>query len=90
MMDTVKTVRESRGVFYAFSDYSTLLALWPLFHYLLWQDVTHEISSHDGEFQAYSKANEAYAKALQQIYMPGDLIWIQVSISPESMTSSLT
>ncbi|KAG8854117.1 threalose-6-phosphate phosphatase [Tulasnella sp. 330] len=51
--------------------------LWPLFHYLLWQDVTNEISSHDGDFNAYLAANLEYAHAVAKIYQPGDLIWIQ-------------
>ncbi|KAG9048860.1 threalose-6-phosphate phosphatase [Tulasnella sp. UAMH 9824] len=51
--------------------------LWPFFHYLLWQDVAHEIQSHDAEFNAYSDANLKYAEKLFEIYQPGDLIWIQ-------------
>ncbi|KAG8968873.1 threalose-6-phosphate phosphatase [Tulasnella sp. 419] len=51
--------------------------LWPLFHYLLWQDVATEITSHEGEFNAYLAANEAFAAKVAEIYQPGDLIWVQ-------------
>ncbi|KAF8591323.1 glycosyltransferase family 20 protein [Ramaria rubella] len=50
--------------------------LWPLFHYLLWQDVASECSSDDAEWQAYALANTAFAQALLAIYQPGDLIWV--------------
>ncbi|KAH7099697.1 trehalose 6-phosphate phosphatase [Auriculariales sp. MPI-PUGE-AT-0066] len=38
--------------------------LWPLFHYLLWQDVAHEAAPED------------YAKRVQAILKPGDLVWV--------------
>ncbi|KLO09858.1 hypothetical protein SCHPADRAFT_943330 [Schizopora paradoxa] len=62
--------------------------LWPLFHYLLWQDVASEAPlanktatapgevPEDPEYAAYAAANRAYAKALAQVYRPGDLVWI--------------
>lgn len=50
--------------------------LWPLFHYLLWQDVTTELPVEDTDWQAYLRANEAYAKRVAELYKPGDLIWI--------------
>lgn len=50
--------------------------LWPLFHYLLWQDVATEVPSESEHWNAYLKANEAYAKKLAEIYQPGDLIWV--------------
>ena len=52
------------------------IALWPLFHYLLWQDVATEVPSESEHWNAYLKANEAYAKKLAEIYQPGDLIWV--------------
>jgi len=50
--------------------------LWPLFHYLLWQDVTTELPVEDTDWKAYVRANEAYAKRVAELYKPGDLIWI--------------
>ncbi|CAE6386385.1 hypothetical protein RSOLAG1IB_02540 [Rhizoctonia solani AG-1 IB] len=50
--------------------------LWPLFHYLLWQDVTSEIPVEDEGFSAYKQANQAYANAILAVLKPGDLIWI--------------
>lgn len=51
-------------------------ALWPLLHYLLWQDVAVEVTPESEHWDAYLKANEAYAAKLAAIYQPGDLIWI--------------
>ncbi|CAE6437338.1 unnamed protein product [Rhizoctonia solani] len=50
--------------------------LWPLFHYLLWQDVATEIPVQDEGFAAYRQANQAYANAILAVLKPGDLIWI--------------
>ncbi|KDN50097.1 hypothetical protein RSAG8_01433, partial [Rhizoctonia solani AG-8 WAC10335] len=50
--------------------------LWPLFHYLLWQDVATEIPVEDEGFSAYKQANQAYANAILAVLKPGDLIWI--------------
>ncbi|KAI0084055.1 trehalose 6-phosphate phosphatase [Irpex rosettiformis] len=50
--------------------------LWPLFHYLLWQDVATEYASADAHWAPYSAVNEAFAKRVQEVYQPGDLIWI--------------
>jgi hypothetical protein len=52
------------------------LALWPLFHYLLWQDVATEVTPESEHWNAYLKANEAFARKLVQIYRTGDLIWV--------------
>jgi trehalose-6-phosphate synthase len=53
-----------------------LLELWPLFHYLLWDNAT------DGKVEAknyehYKKVNETFAQAVESVYEAGDLIWIQ-------------
>lgn len=51
--------------------------LWPLFHYLLWQDVPGD--RHEWEdymWHAYVSANEAYARRIAEQYQPGDLVWI--------------
>lgn len=55
---------------------SVSLALWPLFHYLLWQDVASEYPLHDPSFTAYKAANEIFAKRVAEVYKPGDLIFI--------------
>ncbi len=38
-------------------------ALWPLFHYLLWQDIASEDVSQDAHYTAYAAANRAFAGA---------------------------
>lgn len=51
--------------------------LWPLFHYLLWQDVNSERRAwEEYSWDAYYAANEAFAKRIAQEYKPGDLVWI--------------
>ncbi|TDL22752.1 trehalose-6-phosphate phosphatase [Rickenella mellea] len=50
--------------------------LWPLFHYLLWQDVATEYASADEHYGDYEAANESYAARIADIYQPGDLIWV--------------
>ncbi|KAJ4490259.1 glycosyltransferase family 20 protein [Lentinula aciculospora] len=50
--------------------------LWPLFHYLLWQDVATEYASADSHYPHYEAANAAFARRIAEIYQPGDLIWV--------------
>ncbi|KAG5732360.1 Trehalose-phosphatase [Termitomyces sp. T112] len=50
--------------------------LWPLFHYLLWQDVATEYASADAHYPYYESANAAFARKIAEIYQPGDLIWV--------------
>ncbi|TFY57743.1 hypothetical protein EVJ58_g6839, partial [Rhodofomes roseus] len=50
--------------------------LWPLFHYLLWQDVATEYASADAHWGAYNAVNEVFAKRVAEVYKPGDLIWV--------------
>ncbi|SPO41190.1 related to trehalose-6-phosphate phosphatase [Pseudozyma flocculosa] len=51
--------------------------LWPLFHYLLWQDVHAERRAwEDYSWEAYYAANEAFAKRVAAEYRPGDLVWV--------------
>ncbi|KAF9066784.1 glycosyltransferase family 20-domain-containing protein [Rhodocollybia butyracea] len=50
--------------------------LWPLFHYLLWQDVATEYASADSHYPHYEAANAAFARRIADIYQPGDLIWV--------------
>ncbi|KAK0203723.1 trehalose 6-phosphate phosphatase [Desarmillaria ectypa] len=50
--------------------------LWPLFHYLLWQDVATEYASADSHYPAYAAANAAFSRRISEVYRPGDLIWV--------------
>ncbi|EJD51124.1 trehalose 6-phosphate phosphatase [Auricularia subglabra TFB-10046 SS5] len=51
--------------------------LWPLFHYLLWQDVTHEVGPEEEAYwAAYVAANAEFANRVAQAVKPGDLIWV--------------
>ncbi|TFK38212.1 trehalose-6-phosphate phosphatase [Crucibulum laeve] len=50
--------------------------LWPLFHYLLWQDVATEYASADSHYPPYESANAAFARRIAEVYKPGDLIWV--------------
>ncbi|KAF8069052.1 trehalose 6-phosphate phosphatase [Lyophyllum atratum] len=50
--------------------------LWPLFHYLLWQDVATEYASADSHYPYYESANAAFARKIAEVYRPGDLIWV--------------
>ncbi|KAJ4495743.1 glycosyltransferase family 20-domain-containing protein [Lentinula edodes] len=50
--------------------------LWPLFHYLLWQDVATEYASADSHYPHYEAANAAFARRIAELYRPGDLIWV--------------
>ncbi|KAJ7136631.1 trehalose-6-phosphate phosphatase [Mycena epipterygia] len=50
--------------------------LWPLFHYLLWQDIASEDTSQDAHYAAYAAANAAFAARIAEVYVPGDLIWV--------------
>ncbi|KZV61342.1 glycosyltransferase family 20 protein [Peniophora sp. CONT] len=54
--------------------------LWPLFHYLLWQDVSPTKNSAsfsaDTYWPPYEAANAAFARAILDVYQPGDLIWV--------------
>ncbi|KAF8805723.1 trehalose-6-phosphate phosphatase [Phlegmacium glaucopus] len=50
--------------------------LWPLFHYLLWQDVATEYASADSHYPYYESANAAFARRIAEVYRTGDLIWV--------------
>ena len=62
------------------SCHSFSIALWPLFHYLLWQDVSpNSLSasfSADEHWAPYEQANAAFARRILDVYRPGDLIWV--------------
>lgn len=48
--------------------------LWPLFHYLLWQDSPVSLPAPDPTWTAYQETNLLFAKTVAKIYRPGDLI----------------
>nr|BAO72965.1 trehalose-6-phosphate phosphatase1 [Moniliella megachiliensis] len=50
--------------------------LWPLLHYLLWEDVNPLNGStwDDSTWDAYYQANQAYADRIAQVYKPGDIV----------------
>ena len=50
--------------------------LWPLFHYLLWQDVATEYASADTHYPYYESANAAFARRIAEVHRTGDLIWV--------------
>lgn len=51
--------------------------LWPLFHYLLWQDVPGDRKGwEDYSWEAYWAANSAFAEKIAAEYQPGDIVWI--------------
>jgi hypothetical protein len=55
-------------------------ALWPIFHYLLWQDVSPTSLSGsvsaDEHWGPYEQVNTAFARKIMDIYRPGDLILV--------------
>jgi len=55
---------------------TNVIVLWPLFHYLLWQDVATEYASADSHYPYYESANAAFARKIAEVYRPGDLIWV--------------
>ncbi|KAF8137714.1 glycosyltransferase family 20 protein [Boletus edulis] len=50
--------------------------LWPLFHYLLWQDVATEYASADAHWVHYEQANQVFAERIASVLKPGDLVWV--------------
>ena len=61
---------------FIFADPRGIVALWPLFHYLLWQDVATEYASADSHYPYYESTNAAFARRIADVYRPGDLIWV--------------
>ncbi|KAK7044437.1 trehalose-6-phosphate phosphatase [Favolaschia claudopus] len=64
------------GVAHGHYDGYCKQTLWPLFHYLLWQDIASEDVSQDSHYKAYAAANAAFAQTIANVYEPGDLIWV--------------
>jgi hypothetical protein len=52
------------------------IALWPLFHYLLWQDVATEYASADSHYPYYESANAAFARRIAEVDQPGDIVGV--------------
>ena len=77
---TAKKVRFGRIHMSSAHDVILSVALWPLFHYLLWQDVSpNSLSasfSADEFWAPYEQANAAFARRILDVYRPGDLVWV--------------
>jgi trehalose 6-phosphate synthase/phosphatase len=58
------------------SSINHITVLWPLFHYLLWQDVATEYASADTHYPYYESVNAAFARRIAEVYRTGDLIWV--------------
>ncbi|KAF8192228.1 hypothetical protein K438DRAFT_1829911 [Mycena galopus ATCC 62051] len=73
------TMRRRRVLlFYSLYDNS---CAWPLFHYLLWQDVASSATdvSPDTHYKSYAPANNAFAQAVAKEWREGDLVWQRTS-----------
>jgi trehalose 6-phosphate synthase/phosphatase len=69
------------------------LALWPLFHYLLWLDSTATVPSPDPLWTAYHKANTLFSDKVAEIYRPGDLIMVHdyhLLLAPKMIRDTLS
>lgn len=49
--------------------------LWPLFHYVLWEDSIGGAQESE-QWCAYVRANEAFCDAVLSVWRPGDIVWI--------------
>ncbi|KAJ7765199.1 hypothetical protein B0H16DRAFT_1454378 [Mycena metata] len=49
-------------------------SLWPLFHYLLWQDIASEDTSQEARYAAYAAANQPFAERIKSVWRPGHLL----------------
>ncbi|KAF8154355.1 hypothetical protein K438DRAFT_1863262 [Mycena galopus ATCC 62051] len=54
---------------------------WPLFHYLLWQDIASSATdvSPDTHYKSYAPANNVFAQAVAKEWREGDLVWQRTS-----------
>jgi trehalose 6-phosphate synthase/phosphatase len=50
--------------------------LWPLFHYILWDNATNGVVETKSWFD-YEIVNQKFAEAICELYQAGDIIWIQ-------------
>ena len=77
MMGIASRVRfVSFSLFFTDSSFG-YVALWPLFHYLLWQDVATEYASADSHYPYYESSNAAFARRIAEVYQPGDIVWVR-------------
>jgi trehalose 6-phosphate synthase/phosphatase len=75
------------------SEGKLTIALWPLFHYLLWLDSTATVPSPDPLWLAYEKANQRFADKVAEVYRPGDLIIVHdyhLLLAPKMIRDALT
>lgn len=66
--------------------------LWPLFHYLLWQDTPTDLNSPDPSWEQYVETNRLFAQRVAEIYKPGDLIIVHdyhLLLAPELIRQAL-
>lgn len=75
-MDIANKVRHIYLFLSHHPDRDRFLVLWPLFHYLLWQDVATEYASADSHYPYYEAANATFARRIAEVYRPGDVVWI--------------
>jgi trehalose-6-phosphate synthase len=47
-------------------------SLWPLFHYILWENI-NELKDFDVNWEAYVKVNEEFTEKILESYKPGDI-----------------
>ncbi|KDQ58349.1 glycosyltransferase family 20 protein [Jaapia argillacea MUCL 33604] len=64
------------GVAHGHYDGYCKTTLWPLFHYLLWQDVATEYASADKFWVDYETTNRMFAEKLKEVWREGDLVWV--------------
>ncbi|KAI8910398.1 glycosyltransferase family 20-domain-containing protein [Gorgonomyces haynaldii] len=50
--------------------------LWPLFHYVLWDNATNG-QKESVYYRHYTKVNELFSNVIYETYQEGDIIWIQ-------------
>lgn len=61
--------------------------LWPLFHYVLWGEVTNG-SAENQYWEDYVKVNQAFTDAIVSVYKPGDIGMSRKCASVWGITSS--
>lgn len=50
--------------------------LWPIFHYLVWENPMKQCKEILRDWTEYVKVNEAFAEKILEVYKAGDIIWI--------------
>ncbi|KAJ7714858.1 hypothetical protein B0H16DRAFT_512357 [Mycena metata] len=62
--------------------------LWPLFHYLLWQDTASKDTSQETHYAAYAVANQAFAERIKSVEAGRPHLHPLISIPPPLTSSS--